>query len=250
MKLQQLASYLDEFLEINSVQDRSLNGLQVEASQEVGMLAVAVDASIETFRQAADQGANLLIVHHGLFWGRERPLRGPLAQRIRALFEANLSLYAAHLPLDRHPLVGNNSVLGRLSGLEPIDSWAAHRGVNIGVICRPLSALSREELAVRLERTLGGDVTMMAYGPEQVQRVGVLTGGGAPFIGEAHECGIDTYVTGERSHTWYHEPAEYGLNVIYAGHYATETVGVKALGKHLEERFGLAWAFVDIPTGL
>lgn len=161
-----------------------------------------------------------------------------------------VSLYAAHLPLDAHPEVGNNVSLARLLELEVVGPFGTYHGVTIGLEARPPEPVPAAELARRLQERLNSPVTLQAYGPPRVRRVGIVSGGGAELIRQAAEQGLDLFLTGERSHTFFHEAEERGLHVLYAGHYATETLGLQALGRHLSERFGLSTTFLHLPTGL
>ena len=250
MQLRELTAYLDGYLRISEVADdaSALNGLQVDNSGTVERVAVAVDACQATIEAAVQLGAHLLLVHHGLFWGGLQPITGRHASRIRRLVEADVAVYSAHLPLDAHPEVGNNAELARMLGVtDPVPFGEYHEQV-IGVAGS--LAVPREELVRRLRDALGGDPHVIATGPDTVQRVGIVTGGGGSMIAQARDAGLDTYVTGEGAHHTYFDAEEWRLNVIYAGHYLTETVGVRALGRHLEQRFGLPWDFIDHPTGL
>lgn len=248
--LKELSDYLDAYLAVAEVPDsaNALNGLQVEAPGPVSKLAVAVDATEASIGAAVAAGADLLVVHHGLFWDGNRPVTGPRYRRLRALLEAGMALYSAHLPLDVHPEVGNNAVLADRLGVAVEGSFGEYKGVEVGVW--GVLELRREALCARLDELLGVRVKMIAGGPERVRRVGVLTGGGGSFVGAAVAAGLDALVTGEGSHHTYFEATEGGLNLYYGGHYATETWGVRALGSHLAERFGLEWQYLDLPTGL
>lgn len=250
VELPELVQYLDTFLAVRDVPDyrNALNGLQVEAAGPVRKLAVAVDAAEVTVKGAIEAGADLLIVHHGLFWDGNRPVTGRRYRRLAPLIENGVGLYSAHLPLDAHLEVGNNAVLARALGMEVEGRFGAHDGMELGAWGR--LDLTREALCARLDELLGGRVTLIPGGPERVRRVGVLTGGGGSFVGAALEAGLDALVTGEGSHHTYFDATEGGLNLYYGGHYATETWGVKALAAHLADRFGLDWLFLDHPTGL
>ncbi len=249
-KLSDLTAYLDEYLRIGEVADESnaLNGLQVDGGPEVNRIAAAVDACQATIDAAATCGANLLVVHHGLFWNGLEPIVGRHARRVRTLLQNDMALYAAHIPLDIHPEVGNNVVLAAALGLEDTGWFGDYRGQEIGVA--GMLELPVGKLAARLSEVLGAEPRVIACGPERTRRVGVVTGGGGGMIAQARDAGIDTYITGEGSHHTYFDAEEFGLNVLYAGHYATETVGVKALAAHVSERFGVPWEFLDHPTGL
>lgn len=250
MRLESLVSYLDEYLRIHGVADEpeALNGLQVESGGEVRQLVVAVDACLASIAQAAERGADLLIVHHGLFWGGLEPLVGRHYRRVAALMRHGIALYAAHAPLDRHPEIGNNIVLARQLGMEVRGWFGEYRGAPIGVWGE--LDLPREVLGARLGELLGPLPRLLPGGPERVRRVGVISGGGGPMIRQAFETGLDTFITGEGPHWTFFEAEELGLNAFFAGHYATETVGVKALAAHLAERFQVPWSFIDHPTGL
>lgn len=248
--LTELCDYLDRYLDVAEVPDspNALNGLQVEAEGPVRKLAVAVDATEASIDAAARSGADLLLVHHGLFWDGNRPVVGPRYRRLRALLEGGMALYSAHLPLDVHPEVGNNAVLARALGVEIEGAFGDYKGRAVGVSGRV--GLSREALCARLDDVLGVRVKMIPGGPERIARVGVLTGGGGSYVGAAVAEGLDALVTGEGSHHTYFEAVEGGINLYYGGHYATETWGVRALGTHLADRYDLEWEFVDLPTGL
>ncbi len=250
MQLADIVAYLDEYLAIGEAGDwpNALNGLQVENAGTVSRIAVAVDAAEAVIAEAARRETDLLIVHHGLFWGGLEPLRGRVYRKTAALIRSGIAVYSAHLPLDRHPEVGNNHALARQLGVSIQGLWAEEKGARIGV-WGDLTA-GREELGARIAAVLGAAPRIIAGGPERIARVGVVTGAGGSLIGEARAAGLDALVTGEGAHHTYFDAMELGVNVYYAGHYATETVGVKLLGAHLAERYGLPWSFIDHPTGL
>lgn len=250
MLLTDLVGFLDEYLRTDEVGDSqdALNGLQVENGGEVTRVAVAVDASAASIASAKERGCDLLLVHHGLFWGKQRRITGRWYRRLRTLLDGDIAVYAAHLPLDLHPVVGNNAVLARELGVKVKGRFGEYEGQEIGVWGE--LELKRETLTARLADLLGGPVRLLPGGPELIQRVGVITGGGGSLIQSALDAGLDAYVTGEGAHHTYFDALEGGLNVYYGGHYATETWGVKALAAELENRFGLPWDFLDLPTGL
>ena len=249
MQRDALVTYLDDFLGCRGSADYSDNGLQVEGSDDVTRLALAVDACQETIVRAIAAGAQMLIVHHGLFWGKPLMVVGPHRRRVQALLDGGCSLYAAHLPLDRHPEVGNNAQLARMLGLTVVGGLGEAFGLPVGVIATA-AATTRTALVARLAASLGVTPLVLPGGPEQVRTIGIISGGAARDIATAAAAGCDTYITGETSHSSYHDAAEYGVNVIYAGHYATETVGLKALAAHLDAQFALPSTFIDRPTGL
>lgn len=250
MRLTELTEYLDNFLRVREVRDAptALNGLQVQNSGEVSRIAAAVDGSEASIREAIARGCDLLLVHHGIFWSGNVPLTARRYRRVHLLLEADVAVYSAHLPLDVHPEVGNNAVLARELGIEALGTFGDADGLELGVWGR--LSLRREALAARLDECLGGPVKMIPGGPERVERVGVITGAAGGMIGDAVATGLDAFITGEGSHHTYFDAMESGINVYYGGHYATETWGVRALAAHLEERFGLPWEWLDLPTGL
>jgi dinuclear metal center YbgI/SA1388 family protein len=259
--LDRVAQYLDEYLRIREIPDETnaINGLQVENSGMVGGIIAAVDASQETIDgviAALESGEPppLLLVHHGLLWEGNVPVTGRRYRRICGLLDHDIPLYAAHIPLDVHPEVGNNAVLADRLGIG-VEGWfGSYRGISMGVWGQaPPSLPTRESVALELDRvlhTMKGSATLIPGGPEQPARVGIITGAAGSMAAQAREAGIDTFITGEGPHHSYFDAMEGGLNLIYAGHYATETLGVQALASHLAERFELEWDFHDHPTGL
>jgi dinuclear metal center YbgI/SA1388 family protein len=252
MKLESLLQYLDAYLRIDGQQDypEALNGLQVGGREEVHRVAAAVDASIASIERATSSGADLLLVHHGLFWGGSAPLTGLLLRRVRPLIEHGTALYSAHLPLDSHAEVGNNALLGRALGLVERGRFAAYQGSPVGWHGALAEAVTTSTLAARVEAAVGGPVKLLGAGRPRVERVGVVTGSGADALAEAATLELDALVTGECHHHHAIQAVELGIHLLLGGHYATETLGVKALAAHLGERFGLAWEFLDLPTGV
>jgi dinuclear metal center YbgI/SA1388 family protein len=251
MRLDAVVSYLNEFLRIaDELADppEALNGLQVASSGEVTRIAAAVDLCAATVRMAAEQRADLLLVHHGLFWGGLRPLTGMAYDRVAGLIRGNIALYSAHLPLDRHPEIGNNAQLARMLQIKIRGEFGSYHGAPIGVWGERSG--TRDELSRALGKALGAVPRLLPFGPEQVQRVGIVTGAGGSLIPQAADAGLDTYITGEGQHWTFFDAEERQLNVFYAGHYATETVGVQALADHVAKKFDLPWVFLDHPTGL
>jgi dinuclear metal center YbgI/SA1388 family protein len=248
--LNQLVDYLDDYLRIAEIPDdpRALNGLQVESPGSVRLVLGAVDASQAAIDAAVSQGAGLLVVHHGIFWGGPEPLRGRFGRRVRALHRGDVALYSVHAPLDCHPEVGNNAVLARDLGLTGLAPFGRYHGVEIGVFGEFSGSVG--DLAARVERRLRHPPRVIGKGPERVDRVAVVTGAASDLLAEARDRGITTFLTGEGPHHTFFDAEEWGLNVIYAGHYATETVGVQALGEHLRQRFPVEFRFFDHPTGL
>lgn len=249
MDRDQLVRYLDDFLKVPEVDDVSDNGLQVEGAEEVHRVALAVDACQEAFQKAQQAQAEMLITHHGLFWGKALLVLGIHRKRLAFLLHHRMSLYSVHLPLDIHPQVGNNVQLARLLGLDPRERFGDYHGVLLGVIGELERPLPREKVVKTLEEKLGVKMTILPHGPKQIRRVGIISGGAAGLADQAAEAGVDLFLTGEPSHSAFHLVAERGMNVVYGGHYATETLGLKALAGHLSEQFDLETTFLHIPTG-
>ncbi len=250
VRLSDIVAYLDDYLRITEVLDdpRALNGLQVESSGEVSKITAAVDACLATIESSIGAQGDLLLVHHGLFWRGLEPITGRHWQRMSRLLASDIALYAAHLPLDCHPEVGNNAILARELGLADPEPFGELHGTPIGL--HGVLDLHRDQLVSFLRTVLGVEPRLIATGPERVSRVGIVSGAAGSMIRDAKDAGLDTFVTGEGAHHTYFDAEEWGLNVIYAGHYATETVGVKALAEHVGKRFGIPWEFLEHPTGL
>ena len=251
MELRELNTYLDGYLRIDEYADYGPQGLQVEAEKRhVQRLALAVDVAPPIIEVAREWGADMLLVHHGLLWRSVERIAGPLGERVRRLLRADIHLYAAHLALDGHPQVGNNAVLAQKLGVSVDNWWCAPQGQPIAVIGHLAADLPLDQFAQSVNEALGCHSRVLAHGPSSVRQVAILSGFGADQVAEARALGADTFVTGETSHANYWAAADEGLNVIFAGHYATETVGVQALGAHLAQRFGLDVRFFDFPTGM
>jgi dinuclear metal center YbgI/SA1388 family protein len=259
--LSEVVVYLDQYLRIREIPDdpRALNGLQVENTGMIGSIVAAVDASQATIDGViaglkTTDPPPLLLVHHGLFWDGSAPVTGRRYRRLAGLLDHDIPLYSAHNPLDAHPEVGNNAVLAERLGMR-VEGWFGEfRGVSIGVWGQsPPSLHSREALALELDRvlhTLKGSATLIPGGPEKPGRIGIITGAAGSMVAAARDAGLDTFITGEGPHHSYFDAMEWGVNVIYAGHYATETLGVQAMASHLAEQFDIDWDFHDHPTGL
>ncbi len=251
MRLEDLVSYLNSELRLADIPDYSnaLNGLQMENQQgHVRKIVAAVDACLPVIRQAAALKADMLIVHHGLFWSGLQPYTGSVFQKIKCCTEAGLAIYSAHLPLDFHPTLGNDAVLARAMGLEPCGTFMNTKGTDNGA--RIETEIPRAALVSRLEEATKSRVHLCPGGPDVCRRIGIMTGGAGSEVAAAAKAGIDTFITGEGPHWSYTLAEELGVNLLYGGHYATETFGVKALAEHIRERFGIPWEFVDHPTGL
>ncbi len=250
MKLGELVGYLDEFLRVRVIEDSSNNGLQVGGAEEVTRLAFAVDASLAAFEAARASAAQMLIVHHGLFWGNPLMVTGIHRHRLQTLLDAGIALYAAHLPLDYHEEVGNNVTLARWLELEDVEPFGAYKDLPAGTAGYLSQPCSLERFTVQVEQSLGEPVLRVwPFGADAVQKVGIVSGGAGSLVSQAVDAGVDVYLTGEVSHIAYHEARELGVNVVFGGHYATETAGLKSLGEHLSARFDLETTFLDLSTG-
>jgi dinuclear metal center YbgI/SA1388 family protein len=245
----ELVAYLDRYLRVAEIPDSSPNGMQVQGARRVTRIAFAVDVSIESIRAAEKAGADFLIVHHGLWWGRHVPITGTMYARVAGLIRAGISLYAAHLPLDCHPKVGNNVELARRLALRVQEPFGEYRGIRVGVIGAAARPLALRAFASRVARSLESPPDVHPFGPRSVRRVAIVSGGGAMLAEDAARAGCDTLLTGESSHAAIHPAREAGINLVFAGHYATETVGLDALRLHLRARFKLPVAFLPAPTG-
>ena len=249
--LAKVVADLEKFLNHAAVTDwpQALNGLQVENSGRIHRIGAAVDACEATLAQAARAGVDFLLVHHGLFWSGLQPVKGPAYRKLKLALDADMAVYSSHLPLDLHPKLGNNALLAKALGFPRPEPFFLEKGSFIGFKAR--LSLDRDVLLQRLQAAVGGGpVKLIAGGPRRTTMVGVVSGGaGGDLLKPAAE-GVDTFITGEGSHGSYMAAEELGLNLFFAGHYATETFGVKALAAHLSKKYRLPWEFIDHPTGL
>jgi dinuclear metal center YbgI/SA1388 family protein len=254
--LDDVARHLDTLLRTTEIPDYAgaMNGVQVEHTGPITRCAAAVDASLQTIEGAIAVGANLLVVHHGLFWGGAQPLRGRAFERIRRLLAHDVAVYASHLPLDLHATHGNNALMARELGLTPTAGFARFQTIAIGLMGE--SDIETTVLAERsdmLARRGGGKLVSIGVVPgRRTRRWAMCTGAGASSdtLRDAAAAGVDTLIVGEGPHHTAVAAAEMGIVVLYAGHYATETFGVRALGQEIERTFGIPWSFVAAPTGL
>jgi dinuclear metal center YbgI/SA1388 family protein len=248
--LSNIVSYADRFLRVRDVGDwdNALNGLQIENSGRVTRVGAAVDVSTRVLTEAAKRNIDFLIVHHGLFWPGLQPVRGALRRQLRLAFENDLALYSAHLPLDIHPRVGNNTQLVAALGLKSAQPFLEEKGQPVGLKIRV--SLQRSRLVRELEKALNGQVKVFDFGPKQTHTIGVVTGAAGSEIYRVAGEGIDTFISGEAPHWAAVAAEELGMNLLLGGHYATELFGVKALAAHLSKRFKVPWEFIDFPTGL
>jgi dinuclear metal center YbgI/SA1388 family protein len=248
--LAEIVSFLDRELRTAAIGDYpgAVNGLQLANSGGISRVVAAVDASLAVIEEVAKDGPALLLVHHGLFWQGAQPLTGPVYRKFKTAMDADLAIYSSHLPLDVHPIWGNNIQLAKAVGLINPQPFFEKKGLHLGL--RAEWSGSRGELAERLEAAVGGAVHLCPGGPDRPQSIGIITGGAGGEVAEVAASGIDTFITGEGPHWSYPLAEELGVNLFYAGHYATETFGVKAIAEELSRRFHLDRSFVDRPTGL
>jgi len=245
-----LVKFCDTELRTPAINDNpnAVNGLQMANAGTVTRIAAAVDASLATVKLAIAARADLLIVHHGLFWTPRHPWTGKNYELLQLLMANNLAVYSSHLPLDAHPKLGNNAQLCTALGFKKITPFFTSRGQTIGF--RTRTKITRTELGRRLTKVIGTPPLVIPGGGEACERIGVVTGGAGDDLKIAAAEGVDTFITGEGQHWTYALAEEVGLNVFYSGHYATETFGVKALAASLSRKYKIPWVFLDHPTGL
>lgn len=252
MKLKELDSYFRSFLAIDDLAgtDISLNGVQVENSGDITCIAFAVDACMETFRRAKEAGAQMLFVHHGLFWGHEQCLTGSHYQRIKFLMDNNIALYAAHLPLDIQPVLGNNVSLARAAGLADLKPFGQFRGISVGVKGTFRAPVTTAQVISDLGYDSSELLACLSFGKEKNLTGAVITGGGEHDVNDAIDENVDLYITGDAAHVVYHTCLENKINMISAGHYRTEVYGVQNVAKKVADELSLKSVFIDVPTGL
>jgi dinuclear metal center YbgI/SA1388 family protein len=245
-----LLQELDGILEPARFEDYGPNGLQVPGPASVETIATGVSASVELFELAAAEQAQLLLVHHGLFWGAgPGPIDQALKRRLKTLFDADIALAAYHLPLDAHPRFGNNALLARELGAQTLEPFALHSGQPIGILARlPGEGFSPEALFARVHEITSREPLVFDAGPARVHSVAIVSGAGSDYLDEAAAAGADALLTGEPAERAMAGAREAHLHFIAAGHYATETFGVRSLGEHLAERFGVRHVFLDVPN--
>jgi dinuclear metal center YbgI/SA1388 family protein len=252
--LVEISGFIDALLDIKNVADwqNALNGLQLANRGAVTRIGAAVDAGEPTLEKAAAAGVDLLLVHHGLFWAGLQPLTGAAFRKISLALRADMAVYSAHLPLDLHPTLGNNALLAQALGFCAVEPFFFEKGRFIGVrtsMSAPL-AMPLRDLVSLVEKAVAGPVKVFPGSPEKIGSAGIVTGGAGAGIQKAAEEGVDTFITGEGPHWAAIAAEELRVNLLLAGHYATETFGVKALAAQVSAKFGIPWQFIDHPTGL
>ncbi|MFL6515899.1 MAG: Nif3-like dinuclear metal center hexameric protein [Chthoniobacterales bacterium] len=248
--LQKVVAQCDATLRISEIADwdNALNGLQIENSGKVTKIGAAVDASTQTLQMASERNVDFLIVHHGLYWQGLQPVTGILSRQLRLALQHDVALYSAHLPLDVHPKLGNNTLLAAAVRLRRATPFLAEKGQLVGV--KGSVDKTDNTLFARLQKVLGDEVLAFNFGPERPRMIGIVTGAGGSEIYRVAAEGIDTFITGEAPHWAAVAAQELGMNLWLGGHYATETFGVKALATYLAKKFRLPFEFIDCPTGL
>ncbi len=248
MHRDELTNFLNTYLFVNDFKDYGPNGLQVEGKAEINKVVTGVSASVELFQKALEEGADAIIVHHGIIWNFERPVyRGGYKKRVKFLLENDINLYGFHLPLDAHPEVGNNARLAKLLPLESLEPFGEYQGNHIGYkgSCKPTHAMDLFDL---IKAEINPDALIFPYGPDKVHTVGIISGGAQKQVTEAVLQGLDLYLTGEVSEHILHYVKEEEIHFVAAGHHATERFGVRALGAKLADEFGLEVTYIDIPN--
>jgi len=245
-----LVNFLNQLLRLDEITDVSQNGLQVQCPKQIEKIGFAVDAALATFEMASETGVQLMIVHHGLYWKDVQLAVDAHYKRLKILFDAGIGLYAAHLPLDAHAQFGNNRQIADLVGLLDVGPFGEYHGETIGRLAHAADGLTSDELRERLNSALGTDCLLLPFGQERIEKVGIVSGGGADLLPQAIAEGCNAFITGEQVHSAFHVAKEGEINLYFAGHYATETNGVKALQELISEEFDVDTKFIDFPTGL
>ncbi|MAF27528.1 MAG: Nif3-like dinuclear metal center hexameric protein [Gemmatimonadota bacterium] len=241
--------FLNQTLGAGSISDYAPQGLQVEGRAEVRRVAVGVTASVELFRRAVDEGADLLLVHHGMFWDSDpRVVKGGLRERLRILIEHEVTLLGYHLVLDAHDEHGNNAIIARELELTDVEPFGEYNGVKIGRKGRFPEPISRADFLKKAAAVFGAEPLAFPFGPDPMETVGVVSGGAVREFQQALDEGLDAFITGEVQEFVQERVREESLTYVSAGHYRSETFGVRSLGALLEKEFGLPWSFIDVPN--
>ncbi|HLF56739.1 MAG TPA: Nif3-like dinuclear metal center hexameric protein [Thermoanaerobaculia bacterium] len=250
MDVRTLVEYCDQLLDAKTGKDYGPNGLQVEGRREVQKIVTGVSACVELFERAREADADAVLVHHGVLWESSgaKPIVGHQYRRLAALIEAGMHLVAYHLPLDRHAELGNNALAAKRLGLYSLEPFALYHGVPVGFRGRYPEPIAAPELVSRCRELYGQEPVAFLNGPDPVATVGVVSGGAQGELYQAIDAGLDAYVTGEASEWVMNVAREARVHYLACGHYATERLGIRALGEHLAARFELAHEFVDVPN--
>lgn len=248
----EISKFLDDLLDISHFIDDSQNGLQVESPRhKINKIAVAVDSGLSIIDQAIKLKAQLLIVHHGFFWNKPQNISGMLAKKVTKLIQNGCSLYAAHLPLDSHIKYGNAAELANFLKLTQVKEFCEYRGKSVGVSARCKHPQSLQKIIDECKKIPSSiEPLVLPFGRKDITNIGIVTGSGSFALQECADRGLDLLISGESKQEVYHLAKELKINAIFAGHYATETFGVKALAKVLEKKFQIKSIFIDEPTGI
>ncbi len=248
----ELILFLNEYLNVASIEDYALNGLQIEGCGEISKIGFSVDFCMPSIEAAIKSQCQMLICHHGMIWKAPLPIAGATKTRIKTMFSADISLYAAHLPLDIHPEIGNNKIIASLIPDFTIEGgFHIYKGHAIGVKGRLKTAATILDIKRIIDKALNTDSVMISpCKNKKIQTVGIISGSSASSISEAAEEKLDLFITGETSHAYYHQALECGSSMLCSGHYATETTGIKALMNYLKKKYDIETEFFDLPTGL
>jgi len=247
--LHEIVAFANELLEIEKIPDSCPNGLQVEGKREVERIVTGVSACMELFEEAAQRQADAVIVHHGMFWDSDpRPVKGAIKARIKFLLDNDISLIGYHLPLDRHPEVGNNIELVKRLGLTNPKPFGMHRGQSISYIAKTKSPVTFDEFVTTINQVIGREPVCYSFGQDMIDSVAICSGSAPELVLEAVAEKADLFITGEDAEWVYHLSKEEGIHYVAAGHHATERFGVMALGERIKEKFGIDVRFVDIPN--
>jgi dinuclear metal center YbgI/SA1388 family protein len=247
-KRDEIVGWLNKELRIDAIEDVSCNGLQVQGVEDICRIGLVVDACLEAYQAAVGKKCQMVIAHHGMIWNGLKTVSGPVYRQIKCLFENGINLYAAHLPLDLHAAYGNNAELARQIGLRSLKLFGNYHGTEIGYVGVLNKPVSLSALSEKLKFILGGQTTILPFGKKQIKRVAIVSGSAGSLLQEGIDKNVDCYITGESKHEHHHLAKEGGLSVIYCGHYHSETLGVMALGRALEKKFGVECVFLDVET--
>lgn len=253
MKIETLQQFIEQrlMLEQYAALDASLNGLQCgRPDKEIHKIAFSVDATLETFVKAVEEHADALFVHHGLFWGKPLAVTDTHYARIATLIRHDIALFAAHLPLDAHPELGNNAAMAQMLHLKEVTPFGNYHGVDIGFKGVLPTAITAEEIVATLNFTYEDGLKILPFGKKEISRVGIVSGGAASTVEQAIEEGLDAFITGECSHSMYSYCVEAGITMICGGHYATEVFGVQKMEQEIKKKFDCETVFIDAPTTL
>ncbi len=245
-----IVKFLNEYLEIDLIKDSSMNGLQVEGKDKIDNVVVGVSANEQLFAKAAEAKADMIIVHHGMFWDSTFPIKGYARERLWTLLKNNMNLLAYHLPLDMHPIVGNNAQILKLFKVKHPEPFGKYKGVNIGYKGELSSPVRLEHVMDLLRHHLCSNPLAYAFGKEHITKIGVVSGGAADIVYQAIEDDLDLFITGETTEYVQELAREAGMNFVCAGHYNTEKLGVMALATLLKDQFDVKTQFIDVPNSI